>query len=59
MSEEQPTAVDTLYLDLEHFVLTTEAQPPLEPKERVVPIGRPFRGLLPHAGPVRPGEEPT
>lgn len=60
MSEQQPelgeesSVVDTLYLDLEHFVLTAEAQPPLEPKERVVSIGRPFPGLLPSAGPVRP-----
>ncbi|MFE2965515.1 hypothetical protein ACFXKC_17915 [Streptomyces sp. NPDC059340] len=59
MSEEQPTIVDTLYLDAEHFVLTAESQPPLEPKAAVVPAGRPFPGLIPHAGPVRPGEEPT
>jgi hypothetical protein len=59
MSEEQPTIVDTLYLDAEHFVLTVEAQPPLEPREHVRPVGRPFPGLLPSAGPVRPGEEPT
>jgi len=56
---EQPTPVDTLYLDAEHLVLTTEAQPPLEPREHVRPFGRPFPGLLPDAGLVRPGEEPT
>jgi hypothetical protein len=59
MSEEQRTIVDTLYLDAEHFVLTVEAQPPLEPREYVRPVGRPFPGLLPGVGPVRPGEEPT
>jgi hypothetical protein len=58
MSEE-PTAVDTLYLDAEHFALTGEAQPPLEPREHVRPVGRPFPGLLPRVGPVCPGEEPT
>ncbi|MDX2954589.1 hypothetical protein [Streptomyces caniscabiei] len=52
MSEQQPDAADTLYLDLEHFALTTEAGPPLEPKARVLPVGRPFPGL-----PVRPDEE--
>lgn len=56
---EQPTTVDTLYLDAEHFALTTESGPPLEPRASVVPIGRPFAGLLPSAGPVRPGEENT
>lgn len=48
--EQQPTTVDTLYLDLEHFVLTTESGPPLEPRERVLPMGpprRPFPGLTP------------
>lgn len=59
MSEEQPTAADTLYLDAEHFALTAESQPPLEPKATVVPIGRPFPGLIPREVPVRPGEEPT
>ncbi len=56
MSDEQPpTVIDTLYLDLEHFVLTTESQPPLEPRARVLPMGpprRPFPGLTPR-------EEPT
>jgi hypothetical protein len=56
---EQPTTVDTLYLDAEHFALTAEAQPPLEPRELVRSVGRPFPGLLPGAGPVCPGEEPT
>jgi hypothetical protein len=56
---EDPTAVDTLYLDAEHFALTVEAQPPLEPREHVRPVGRPFPGLLAIAGLVRPGEEPT
>ncbi|MFF4834088.1 hypothetical protein [Streptomyces sp. NPDC001315] len=55
---EQPTAVDALYLDAEHFALTAETRP-LEPREQVRPIGRPFAGLLPDVGPVRPGEEPT
>jgi len=62
MSEEDPTVVDMLYLDLEHFVLTTKTGPPLEPKTRVVSTGQPFPGLFPHeesAGPVRPDEEPT
>jgi hypothetical protein len=54
MSEEQPTIVETLYLDAEHFVLTVESQPPLEPRERVVPVGRPFPGLLPSLDPARP-----
>lgn len=57
MSEEQPTTVDTLYLDAEHFALTAEAQPPLEPREHVLPVGRPFPGLLPGAGLERSGEE--
>ncbi|MGV9756911.1 hypothetical protein ACWDUC_13985 [Streptomyces tricolor] len=39
--DEHPITVDLLYLDLEHFVLTTETQPPLEPRARVVPIGEP------------------
>jgi hypothetical protein len=56
---EQPTVADTLYLDAEHLVLTTEAQPPLEPRQRVRPAGRPFPGLFPSVGLVRPGEEPT
>jgi hypothetical protein len=56
---EQPSPVDTLYLDAEHLVLTAEAQPPLEPRQRVRPGGRPFPGLFPVAGLVRPGEEPT
>jgi hypothetical protein len=55
---EQPTTVDMLYLDLEHLILTTEAQPPLEPRKRVVPFGPPRRSF-PSASPVRPGEEPT
>lgn len=45
MREEQPTTVDTLYLDLEHFVLTVESRPPLEPREHVRAAGRPFPGL--------------
>lgn len=53
-----PTTVDTLYLDAEHFALTAEQQL-LEPRERVVPIGRPFPGLPLDAVPVRPDEEPT
>ncbi|MGW6144433.1 hypothetical protein [Streptomyces sp. NPDC055140] len=56
---EQPNAVDALYLDAEHFTLTPESRPPLEPREQVRPIGRPFPGLVPHVGPVRPSEEPT
>jgi hypothetical protein len=58
MSEQQPTTVDTLYLDAEHFALTADQQT-LESREHVQPIGRPFPGLLPSAGPVRPDEEPT
>jgi hypothetical protein len=58
MSEQQPSIVDTLYLDAEHFALTAEQQM-LEPRERVVPTGRPFPGLPREesAGPVRPDEE--
>ncbi|MFH8737967.1 hypothetical protein [Streptomyces sp. NPDC017964] len=56
---EQPTTADTLYLDAEHFTLTAESRPPLEPRDHVHPVGRPFPGLLPSAGPVRPDEEPT
>lgn len=56
---EQPTTVDMLYLDAEHFALTRESGPPLEPRASVVSIGCPFAGLLPSAGLVRPGEEPT
>lgn len=55
---EETTAVDVLYLDAEHFALTAEQQA-LEPRGRVVPVGRPFVGLLADAGPVRPDEEPT
>jgi len=55
---EQPSPVDTLYLDAEHFVLTAESRP-LEPRARVLPIGRPFPGLVSDAGPARAGEEPT
>ncbi|MDX3759328.1 hypothetical protein [Streptomyces sp. AK02-04a] len=58
MSEEQPTTADTLYLDAEHFVLTAESRPPLEPGKHVRPVGRPFPGLLPHES-ARPDEEPT
>ncbi|MBE4796140.1 hypothetical protein [Streptomyces caniscabiei] len=57
MSEQQPSTVDTLYLDAEHFALTVEAGPSLEPKARVLPVGRPFPGLPLDAGPVRPDEE--
>lgn len=46
MSEQRTTA-DALYLDAEHFALTTEQQT-LEPRERVLPVGRPFPGLLSH-----------
>ena len=58
---EQPTTVDTLYLDAEHVALIAESQPPLEPRARVVPIGKPFPGFPrgESAGPVRPDEEPT
>lgn len=62
MNEEQPLIVDMLYLDAEHFALTAQSQPPLEPRATVVSIGRPFPGLFPRdddAGPVRPDEEPT
>ena len=63
MSEEQPSVVDTLYLDAEHFALIAESQPPLEHRERVVPFGPPRRsfplGDVDDAGPVRPDEEPT
>lgn len=58
MSEQQPTTVDTLYLDAEHFTLTSQARP-LEPRTRVVPVGRPFPGLFPRVGPARSGEEPA
>jgi hypothetical protein len=59
---EQPLTVDMLYVDAEHFVLTAEATPPLEPKTRVTAAGEPFPGLFPREdskGPVRPDEEPT
>ncbi|MEU1445493.1 hypothetical protein [Streptomyces mirabilis] len=58
---EQPTTVDALYLDAEHFILTAEAQPPLEPKARVEAAGRPFPGLFPSTAPERPAgsEEQT
>lgn len=46
MSPDQ-NIVDTLYLDAEHFALTAETQPPLEPRATVVPTGRPFPGLIP------------
>jgi hypothetical protein len=49
-----PTTVEMLYLDMEHFILTTEAQPPLEPREHVRPVGRPFPGLLPSLDPAHP-----
>jgi hypothetical protein len=55
---EQPTTVDTLYLDAEHFALMTEQQP-LEPRDRVLPVGLPFPGLPVDATPPRPDEEPT
>lgn len=48
--EQQPSIVDTLYLDAEHFDLTARSQPPMERRERVVPFGeprRPFPGLTP------------
>ncbi|MGV9756948.1 hypothetical protein ACWDUC_14170 [Streptomyces tricolor] len=53
----EPTAVDTLYMDAELFVLT--AQREIEPRERIVPIGGPRPRLIPDAGPVCPDEEPT
>jgi hypothetical protein len=59
---EQPLTVNMLYLDAEHFVLTAEVAPPLEPKTRVTAAGQPFPGLFPRedsAGPVRSNEEPT
>jgi len=55
---EEPSVVDTLYLEAEHFALIAESQPPLEPGKRVVPFGPP-RTRFPLAGPVRPGEEPA
>lgn len=48
--DEEPTAVDALYLDAEHFALTAQSGPPLEPRARVVPTGRPYPGLVPRAG---------
>ncbi len=42
----EPSPVDTLYLDMEHLGLTSQAQPPLEPRARVQPVGQPFAGLL-------------
>lgn len=62
MSEGQPSVINTLYLDAEHFILTTESQPPLEPKASVVPAGLPFVGLVPRAdgaGPACLDEERT
>ncbi|MBC2903157.1 hypothetical protein [Streptomyces cupreus] len=49
--EEQPNTVDMLYVDAEHFALTAESGPPMEPRDRVVPIEgtrRPFPGLTPN-----------
>ena len=40
----EPTAVDALYLEAEHFALTAKDQP-LEPRASVVSTGRPFPGL--------------
>lgn len=57
---EQPATVDMLYLDLEHLALTTEAQPLLQPRERIVSDGQRFPGF-PHeesAG-LPSGEETT
>lgn len=62
MSEEQPVTVDMLYVDAEHFVLTAETGPLLEPKTRVLSLGQPFPGLFPHeesAAPVGSGEDTT
>jgi hypothetical protein len=58
MSEQRPSIVDALYLDAEHFALTASQQR-MEPRERVVPTGRPFPGLPREAsaGLVRPEEE--
>lgn len=60
MSEE-PTTVDALYLDAEHFALIAGSQPLLEPRASVVPVGRSFPGLGldDGVGVVRPDEEPT
>jgi hypothetical protein len=41
----QPFDVEMLYLEAEHFTLIAEAQPPLEPRERVVPCGSPRRSF--------------
>ncbi|MFE4716845.1 hypothetical protein ACFRLW_10390 [Streptomyces sp. NPDC056728] len=56
---EQSSAADALYTDAEHFTLTSESRPPLKPREHVRSAGRPFPGLLPDAGTVRPAEEPA
>lgn len=47
MNHQEPTAVDTLYLDAEHFVLTVESQPPLKTRMIVMPIGGRFPGITP------------
>jgi len=48
MSEQpRPFNVEMLYLEAEHFALIAESQGPLEPRTRVVPIGRPFQRLMP------------
>ena len=52
MTEQQPIPADMLYLDAEPFVLIAESQPPLEPRERVRSVGRPFPGLLPKETPT-------
>lgn len=50
MSEQQPFNIEMLYLEAEHFDLIARSGAPLEPRERVVPMGeprRPFPGLTP------------
>jgi hypothetical protein len=44
---EQPSIVDTLYLEAEHVALIAESRPPLEPRERIVPMGPPRRSFFP------------
>ncbi|MFD6619963.1 hypothetical protein ACFWFB_32500 [Streptomyces albidoflavus] len=44
MSEPRPTTVDSLYLDAELLVLTTESRP-LAARDRVTPTGPPFAGF--------------
>ncbi|WP_159062668.1 hypothetical protein [Streptomyces caniscabiei] len=53
--DQQANIVETLYLEAEHFALIAESRPPLEPRERVVPIGEPRRPFPKLA----PGEDPS